>query len=74
MQAPLSVMLELSALKALVLLLQYGSQRLGNGICHAPDPSISGTIPLLTPLVELFCPPSNFASLGKEFSIAHGSV
>jgi len=74
MQALRSVLPELSASKAPVLLLQYNVQRLRNGLCHAPDPYISGTIRLHAPLVELFCPASNLSSQGKDFSIAHGST
>lgn len=68
------VLLELLASKATVLLLPCSLKRPGNGLCNALDPFISGTIPLCSTLVELFCLASNFASQGKGFSTLHGSA
>lgn len=74
MQVPCLVLLEILALRALVPLLQYGLQRLGNDLCHAPDPYISETILLRALLTKLFYLASNFTSQGKDFAIMHGSV
>ena len=74
MQTSRLALLGLPVLKASFLLLQYSLQRPGRGLCHAPNPCISGTIPLSAPPVELFCLASNFAFQGKYFATAHGSV
>jgi len=74
MQALRLVLLGILTSKALVHLLKYSSQRPGNGLCHALDLYISGTIPLRIPPVKLFCPALNFAFPGKNFATAHGSI
>ena len=74
MQALCSILLDLLTSKALVLVLQYSSQRLGNGLFHAPEPCTSGTIPLRAPPVELSYPASKFSFQDKDFATAHGSI